>query len=114
MLDTILSLFYRYVDITKGEAAQKIQEAAGSATLKPLRISSANSVSRVKRSFDFIAQDPTIDSAKEFPFSEFVLETFNAISDFINNFYVFLEGVPQQSSELDDIAKKVIRPQQLH
>jgi hypothetical protein len=107
MLDTILSLFYRYVDLTKGETIQKIKNSATLCELKPLAISSSNSISKAQRQFTFMAEDSAFVNATEFPFSSFIMDVFAGISEFINNFYVFLEGVPQQSSELDDIAKKV-------
>lgn len=108
MLDTILSLFYRYVDLTKGETIQRIKDSAASCELKPLAISSSNSISKAQRQFTFMTEDSAFSNATEFPFSSFIMDVFAGISEFINNFYVFLEGVPQQSSELDDIAKKVL------
>ena len=104
MLDTILSLFYRYVDLAKSERLQAIQASAQSANLRPLTVSSANAFARLQRQYSFLSE---IDGeAGILPFSQFVLDVHSNISEFINNFYVFLEGVPQQSSELDDIAKK--------
>lgn len=106
MLDTILSLFYRYVDLNKVDYSQRLQSCAASCALQPLPVTSSNTVARVRRQFTFIAENKDMDSATKFPFSQFVLEVYSCVSEFIGNFYIFLEGIPQQSSELDDIAKK--------
>lgn len=107
MLDTILSLFYRYVDASKNEALHLIREAAASGCISPLPITSSGAAARIRRTFSFLADDSSLESSAYFPFSEYVPTIYNHICDFVTNFYVFLEGVPQHSSELDDIAKKV-------
>lgn len=107
MLDTILSLFYRYIDASKNETLTRIREAACSGHITPLPITSSNTVAKMRRIFSFLVDDVALESGEAFPFSEYVLIVFNCICDFITNFYVFLEGVPQHSTELDDIAKKV-------
>lgn len=105
MMDTILSLFYRYVDLSKNETAQKIQTLAMNCELRPMAASAA-SISRMQQQFHFLLDEPVMGDAETFPFSEYVVSVYNCVCDFIASFYVFLEGVPQQSSELDDIAKK--------
>lgn len=106
MLDAILSLFYRYIDLAKTENVNKIHELATTCAITPLPVSSSNSVAKMRRSFSFLASDSSLETATTFVFSEYLPSVFSSINDFITNFYVFLEGVPQQSSELDDIAKK--------
>lgn len=112
MLDTILSLFYRYVDLSKAEHHQNLQVAAQAVDLCPLTVSSSSAYARYQRQFAFlsaIVQDgggPTSSTNAALPFSQYVLDVHGSLHDFIVNFYVFLEGVPQQSSELDDIARK--------
>lgn len=107
MLDTILSLFYRYVDLAKAERAQAIHAAAQSADLCRIEVTNPAAWARWQRQFTFLNDElVSLEGGNYLPFSSFVGDTFNNINDFINNFYVFLEGIPQQSSELDDIAKK--------
>lgn len=113
MLDTILSLFYRYVDLSKAEHYQNLQVAAQAADLCPLTVSSSSAYIRYQRQFSFLSAaavqdggDPASSTSTTLPFSQYMLDVYGSLHDFIVNFYVFLEGVPQQSSELDDIARK--------
>lgn len=105
MLDTILSLFYRYVDLAKTDHSQSIQNAAASGALRALPLGSGE---RYLRLFGFLQASETHAprGGNWLPFSDFVPAVYNGVAEFIGNFYVFLEGVPQQSGELDDIAKK--------
>ncbi len=126
MLDTILSLFYRYVEVKKAECHQRLVESAAMCSFAPLSMTKSHISSRIRRQMAFLldgsgapdlppaspSTSPALagassgESVGTFPFSQVVVDIYGGLSDFILNFYVFLEGVPQQSSELDDIVKR--------
>lgn len=42
------------------------------------------------------------------PFSKILVDLFDELVNFIDEYYLFMEGIPQQNNELDDFAKKTI------
>lgn len=107
MIDTLVSLFYRFVDLSKVELAHKIHVAASKSNLSPMPISPTYSIAKMKKLLPFFGRDLRADQYEEdFPFSSFIPDLMTIIMDFLNNFYIFLEGIPQQSTELDLIARK--------
>lgn len=107
LVEILTSLFYKFVETMKLESVTTLTEHITEDDLTPISVSSADSVARFRASFAFL-RDPKYDDAVLLPFTQAVVETFAAVEAFVNYFYVFLDGVPQHSSELDEIARKAI------
>lgn len=70
-------------------------------------ISPANSILRIRKLLPFVDRDPRADEyATEYPFSSFIPDLMTLLTDFIANFYNFLEGIPQQTTEVDALSRK--------
>lgn len=108
--ETLLSLFYRYTELLKTDHLQAIRDAINKdQPAIPMVIGSRAVLERMQaQQLQWLQNNEksSIDSVSV-ACSASVYECFQIIGQFIGHFYVFLEGIPQQTSELDDIAKKV-------
>lgn len=107
--ETLLSLFYRYTELLKTDHSQAIRDAISKdQPAFPMVIGSRAVLERMQsQQLLWLQPDQSSIDSVSVPCSASVYECFQIIGQFIGHFYVFLEGIPQQTSELDDIAKKV-------
>ncbi|KAJ3136759.1 hypothetical protein HK100_001333, partial [Physocladia obscura] len=102
----ILSLFDRYVELTKIACCEQITETIEDDDCTPVIIEDTGEYQVIVNAIRFEEKTPDAKFPRALPFSKSVPDCSYLLKAYVNGFYRFSNGFEQNHSEMDDLLKK--------